>query len=299
MRTVKFGRHGESNAQAHVSMEYFPHFRKAITMRHFLKLNRMTVFVALWGAVVGTFLTVPANAVTYFDDVFLDSNWSQVQLLGQLPFGGSSTAGQEPSGGNANEYREIENIIPANREVWAYSFNDTAIYDPALCPINWIDYQEDSNILSAYYNNSGTNYGRAQVRGGIALRQKDSNTSTVRLYHYDKQYTNIPFNISDHGVWKSKSLNGLQEQDFSEWNNLTSHPDFSASGEPIQFGFVRVNTAIGGGAFTTVSGIDNWEVNVITDCPEPSAMVLMGLAMSALSVVGYRRPRSRRTSAHH
>ena len=260
-------------------------------MRHFLKLNRMTVFVALWGAVVGTFLTVPANAVTYFDDVFLDSNWSQVQL----PFGGSSTAGQEPSGGNANEYREIENIIPANGEVWAYSFNDTAIYDPALCPINWIDYQEDSNILSAYFNNSGINYGQAQVRGGIALRQNDGTVD--RLYHYASTLNH--FNISEHGVWKSKSLNGLQEQDFSEWNNLSSHPDFSASGNPIEFGFVRVNTAIGSGGFTTVSGIDNWEVNVITDCPEPSAVVLMGLAMSALSVVGYRRPRSRRMSAHH
>ena len=60
------------------------------------------------------------------------------------------------------------------RQSWGYSFKNTAIYDPSSCPISFIDYEEDSNIL--YSDLTGAN-----VRGGIALRQEDNSRSHATL----------------------------------------------------------------------------------------------------------------------
>ena len=85
------------------------------------------------------------------------------------------------------------------RQSWGYSFKNTAIYDPSSCPISFIDYEEDSNIL--YSDLTGAN-----VRGGIALRQED-NPGVTQLYHFADLLTD--FNITNHGTWDPRLLSNL------------------------------------------------------------------------------------------
>ena len=66
----------------------------------------------------------------------------------------------------------------------------------------------------------------------------------------------------------------------------TQHPDFSATGASIEFGFVRINsTAIGGiVAFSTVAGLDNWSLTIHTAAPVP-VIDDRGIALLALGLV--------------
>jgi len=66
-------------------------------------------------------------------------------------------------------------------------------------------------------------------------------------------------------VWGTEILMGLTETDFVEadvnsatWSNPNSHPDFSAAGSPVTFGFVRAKVFAG----WTESTMDNWTVHV-------------------------------------
>ena len=61
------------------------------------------------------------------------------------------------------------------------------------------------------------------------------------------------------------TLSGLTAIDFAEvdvasgtWSNPNSHPDFSAAGLPVTFGFVRAKAFVA----HTNSVLDNWSVSV-------------------------------------
>jgi len=66
--------------------------------------------------------------------------------------------------------------------------------------------------------------------------------------------------------WQNEAITALTAADFEEvsvtsttWSNPASHPDFSASGAPITFGYVRAKASVG----HTTSFLDNWTVTVV------------------------------------
>jgi hypothetical protein len=69
-------------------------------------------------------------------------------------------------------------------------------------------------------------------------------------------------------AWSPHTLNALTATDFGLVNvtpftlfDNTQHPNFSAGGAAIQFGFFRANgTGLNGGAYTLAAGIDNWQI---------------------------------------
>ncbi len=68
----------------------------------------------------------------------------------------------------------------------------------------------------------------------------------------------------------------------------SAHPDFSATGAPMTFGFAAIDNSTAS-SFTAVSGYDNWSIGVTTNnvVPEPGnigPLVLTGWAL-------IRRPR--------
>lgn len=91
-------------------------------------------------------------------------------------------------------------------------------------------------------------------------------------------------------AWQNRSSTGLTTADFSPFFVL-SHPDFSATGGVIEFGYVRTNT-ITGAVGTVQDGIDNWSVNVTASpsgVPEPASVWLMGVGLAGLLGFGARR----------
>ncbi len=77
------------------------------------------------------------------------------------------------------------------------------------------------------------------------------------------------------GTWTPHVLNGLTSADFGLVNvtpttvvDSTQHPDFTASGGPIQFGFFRANgTGLNGEGYTLAAGIDNWQITLAAAPP--------------------------------
>jgi hypothetical protein len=66
------------------------------------------------------------------------------------------------------------------------------------------------------------------------------------------------------------------------------HPDFSANGAPMTFGFAAIDNSTAS-SFTAVSGYDNWSIGVTTNnsVPEPAGIGMLLLTGFALM----RRPR--------
>ena len=86
-------------------------------------------------------------------------------------------------------------------------------------------------------------------------------------------------NVADYPTanqWVSFAHTGLTASDFSLIGG-SSHPDFSASGSPIEFGYYTSN-GTGFGTGHTDSGIDNYSASIV---PEPSstALILFGTVL--------------------
>jgi hypothetical protein len=238
------------------------------------------VFRALCFMVATALVTdaVSAAGVTVFaDGTFNLPDWSITRI--QFGNGGQQTESQQLFGGNPDEFLEITNLVFAapnpnqfSRIVGVYLKND-AVHNPQVDgPITSIRYSEDALLVSGFGNGQGIRPALEQG-GNIYLG---------------------PLLLSPDFVWTPKLLANLTASSFYLAPEvLNMHPDFSATGAPIKFGFARLNTTPGNSIFI-VGGIDNWRVEV-TSVPEPSAIAAWGAAVVAIAGVG-RAPRHRRCS---
>ena len=89
-------------------------------------------------------------------------------------------------------------------------------------------------------------------------------------------------------AWLTRSRAGLGASNFGVFDigsgvngiDFSQGPDLSASGSPIQLGFVTWLRCSGcSSSFTSETGYDNFSVTVI---PEPSAAILIGLGLLGL-----------------
>jgi hypothetical protein len=222
-------------------------------------------------------LAYPAFAtVVYFDDTFSDANWELTPFVNNA---GSTSAAQVVTGGNADAYRRVTTSpgpSPAGHpaQILGFHKNLLATYAPgSLGAIAALDYSEDAIMLNGFGDGQAS---------GPALQQDGKVYLRYAVFAKDAN-------------WTPKSFLGLTQDSFSLLNltdtgivDGTKHPDFSAAGSPITFGFFRFNataaTASGGGSYSIIAGIDNWRIAIL---PEPSSLLLLGLGL--LGLIGRRR----------
>lgn len=220
-------------------------------------------------------LHAQAATITISDAAFADANWSLTQST--FGGGGTVTAGQITQ--SANLLRSIQHAFPAGpftQLLGVHIFN-AATFDPAVSgPILSIGYSENAICLSGCFGD-GQATGLALVQNGMFyLTDSFLLTGASTAFHP----------LSDPGL--SAADLALVSLSATTFFDDTQHPDFSASGAPIQFGFLRANTFTGGGAVNLTAGIDNWQVVITTPdgtaIPAPPTLLLLGVAFLALSL---------------
>lgn len=196
--------------------------------------------------------------VTFHDDTFNSADWELIPFFWGT--GGSIEVAQVQSGGNPGSYRWVKDTVntalPGN-ESGAAGFHRRvgASYDPSRQgPITAIAYAEDSILLSGFPGSEGQATGPALRQSGRVFIGQELTTPERS--------------------WTSRSRAGFVESDFillaDTGIDLTVHPDFSAAGSLIEFGFYRANsTPIGGTGYAIVGGIDNWSITVTSSACSP------------------------------
>ncbi len=235
----------------------------------------LSVAVVALVAVAGS-----AQATTYFDGVFNNSDWSLTVVTNATGTGSTAQGFQVTTGGNPNEYREVRHQLfvtgsPYNGAVFSLHLNNNAFYTPSTQgAISYIDYSEDSInfIPDTIVPGDGQSAGLLILQNGKYYRQQ--NPLLIMPY-------------SGYSTWTANPAPGLLAADFAEVTlagvvNPGSNPDFSATGSIMQLGFHRGNS--GNSGYETDCGIDNWYVNIV---PEPASAGL--LAMGGLLALRRRR----------
>lgn len=190
------------------------------------------------------------NTSVYSDSAFSDNDWdTELQVFGA---GGTGSAGHLSFNGQAGaDYRRI--VISVNdasgasaAQVAVFSIKRGTSYFPSSDGrIFTVDYSEDSIMLSG---------------GG------NGQYSAPALKQNGKLYTLVPggraFATPD-AVWTPHSLTGLTQNDFRTLASDSDHPDFSAAGARIDWGFMRLHSvASGNNGETRTGGIDNLRITL-------------------------------------
>ncbi len=180
-----------------------------------------------------------SNKRTFFDGTFDDTAW--VEHVVQYGSGGSATAQQQTSG--ADTFRGIDISLsqaPAGgiSQVGVYSILPSAAYDPAA----------EGEIFALDFQLSGVELPSTDVDFSFkaALRQGG------------QYYSTRHFALESPGQERT-----FTETDFVLEGQANVHPDFSASGSPIEFGFVAGAIIFDGSPAVSVGGgFDDWTLTV-------------------------------------
>jgi len=206
-----------------------------------------------------TAVTAQAGDIVFQDGDFADGDWQTEVFIYGNGYGGTTV--RETSGGNGGAYRKTTLDVASApsgslSRVAAYSWNTKAVYDPAVSgAIEKITYSEDNLVVSGHW-----------CRTHLALRQDG------KAFHSYGSDWDLGFQNSN---WVTHSWVGEHPADFAlEYSQEWINPDFSETGAPITFGYMRRLTTTDRYSYVSVTGIDNWSVTVV---PEPATMSLMGI----------------------
>jgi hypothetical protein len=78
-------------------------------------------------------------------------------------------------------------------------------------------------------------------------------------------------------VWTLKEFHDLTENQFIEPGLPASHPDFSADGKPIRFGFSYAVSTPSDQTVTRTAGFDDWGLTIIHTPPESPVVINAGM----------------------
>jgi len=183
------------------------------------------------------------------DDLLDDNDWdTEVQVFGA---GGTGGAGQLHFNGQASAgYRQVSITVNSAQnsgtaaQVAVFSIKRRNTYFPTSDgAIFTVSYSEDSIL---------------QAGGG------NGQYSAPALKQNGKLYTLVPgagaFQTPE-TTWTPHSLTGLTQNDFRTLASASDHPDFSAAGARMDWGFMRLHSVPAGGpGDTKTGGLDNWRI---------------------------------------
>jgi len=197
-----------------------------------------------------------ADGVQDMDGTFNDGDWDTVVEVRGLPNGtGSGTAQQVLNGGrNGGAYREIMVTRDPNS---AGQDNSTRLYSFATSHPNQ---PYDPFIMGAIESIDISLWGK-QFGGG------SGGTVLPAVRQGGNVYASIVGQSVPDQDWALKSFAGLTESDFIIVGSPASHPDFSAAGQPLEFGFGYVASTPSDQTVTRTVGFDDWSLTV-TPVPE-------------------------------
>ena len=186
--------------------------------------------------------------------------------------GGSFVTTVLSSGGNPGAFLDIRlNIGMDNRIMGTFSWReDFTIHPATVGGITHVQYSFDAKRGDSNAAGNAQAFGFAIRQNGIHYYNYNANSLTSWNSYSDTDLTAAEFGVYG-GDLDEATLGGF----------LT--PDFSASGAPITFGYMRLNSTVGSSAF--VHGqMDNYSVVVTHNLiPEPSlaTLALGGLVTAA------------------
>lgn len=205
-------------------------------------------------ATLAILTVMPAGAatLTIADSTFANSDWTSQSLYDTGFTSVALSNGQSFSDGNAAPFRStsysmVWSGVQTYGSVYAWSFYQGATFTPSSQgAVNTLDYTEDNKRIFA-------DWSPAAVAANALLRQNGS------------VYIGPFYVFGPDQFWQTKSYSGLTASDFIEVNlggdgqlawNYSAHPDFSATGSTLEFGYSRSNSY----SFTSSigHGIDNW-----------------------------------------
>jgi hypothetical protein len=235
--------------------------------------NVIRMAISILGIYLGSVGTALAQSASISDSTFADANWT----LSVFPAGngGSVTANQTTIGGNP--LRSVSDTVNTTLStILGVHIYTPFTYQPAVSgAIASLNYSESAICLAGCFG-QGQSTGPAVLQGGV-------------LYGYNG------FLITGPGTsFQTLSLSALTATDFSRVAVTTTtlfddtqHPNFSAGGAPIQFGFFRANGSGPSTGYTLVGGIDDWQIAVVTGVSAAPAIIptLDPTAMAALALI--------------
>jgi len=203
-------------------------------------------------------------ATVFFDGTFNNADWNSTKII-DTAGDASFSSFQVGTGGNPGQFREVNQSLNEGR-IGVSHLCSMFTYDPSTQgAITSIDVSYDLIEFAPLHG--------YEVVYGILLFQ-------------DKTYYVGPTENLNQPSWTSFSHDGLTAADFyNDWGGGPAHPDISATGGVIKFGFFSGNTPVGG-PFNTSSGIDNLSIT-INSVPEPATLSL--LAFGGLAMLRKRR----------
>jgi hypothetical protein len=188
-------------------------------------------------------------AVFIFSDIeFIDAQWELITVIAGTA---SGSASQDEAAGNPGACRVMTNLLAASpSRVDGYHLCPSAIYSPAE---HGVIHSINASIDACLVSSTNPTQMHDGMGFGFALRQNG------KLYR-------AGYSVTTHVIaWNTHTVNGLTAADFTTLAGPNDHPDFSAGGSPVTFGFRTANSTSPGGnqSYKMVVKFDNWSIQVI------------------------------------
>ncbi len=193
-----------------------------------------------------------ARGVSFSDGQFDTEDWTPIihvrddpDVVGDPPLISTGSLVRQSTGGNpagSPYFRSLIDIALGD------IVNTTGIYvaetyDPRERAISSLNFSYDANHFAAL---GSTDINPALLQDGKLYLASSNNFSGLS--------------------WSGFNRVGLVETDFVAvdfwFTGATLHPDFSAFGDPIQFGYSVSNRVAGGAGFREIRKVDNWSVTI-------------------------------------
>lgn len=229
--------------------------------RHYLAL-----FVLMCFATVAP-VAAAQTTVVISDSTFDPADWAYDQWATSPAYGAATSVSV-----GGDEHHQVTHVLgdPSIVPPTAFATGITTIhlkldapYDPSVAgAIVSLDYSELASTVSTEAGTWGGGTGIALMQDGIVYRS--AVLSTTR----DSVSGPLP------SPWLPVTATAFTEIYFYEVvgpdpgdTDITSHPDFSVNGGPIQFGYFRINTDTFSDVNERVTAIDDWSVTLHVSGP--------------------------------
>jgi hypothetical protein len=238
-------------------------------------MNKKLLALVVIAAASNAAIAENSLQTVFSDSEFNSADWFyEVGAVG----GGAGFSTQELTGGNPGAYRLINLSMTAGEGgVGLHAFKYSAVYNPSTQgAIASVAFSEDLRMVVG--SMPGMSSGSVLLQNGL------------RYYRWCWETDSVSWtNRTASGVGaESYHIDGLQDD-----GTNPLHPDFSANGAAITFGYFRNIQGIAGTDFFMTSGVDNWTTTVVA-VPEPSigGLFLLGLGTVFLACKYRRKQRS-------